>query len=125
MLKKPSIGEKEQIFIFLSESARKKADVYSFNEGFYFTKFPGIELEKCHQIIEKTLREIRKDGSKSDPSNLHKFFNAQQRRKRFNLPPVVMLKIDIYNRNSLKLILLLRVRQKVQVRFLHYLAIIS
>jgi putative deaminase of polymorphic toxin system len=80
------------------------AAIYSCNEGIYFTKFPGIELEKCVQVICKTIREIRKDGDRLVPCNLKMFFNAQQRRKRFNLPPSSTITIDIYEKNSLKLI---------------------
>ncbi|MHA1610502.1 MAG: deaminase domain-containing protein [Promethearchaeota archaeon] len=104
MLRNPSIDEEEQKFKYLSKSARQKAEVYSFNKGFYFTKFPGIEPEKFNQVIKKTVREIRKDGGRKLPDNLFRFFNAQQRRKRFNLAPGTMFKIDIYDRVSLKLI---------------------
>ncbi len=62
MLRNPSIDEKEQNFKYLSKSACQKAEVYSFNKGFYFTKFPGIEPKKCIQVIRKTVREIRKNG---------------------------------------------------------------
>jgi hypothetical protein len=104
MLRNPSIDEKEQKFKYISKSARQKAEVYSFNKFYYFTKFPGIEPEKFNQVIRKTVREIRKDGSRRFPDNLFRFFNAQQRRKRFNLAPGTMFKIDIYDRVSLKLI---------------------
>ncbi|QEE17378.1 deaminase domain-containing protein [Promethearchaeum syntrophicum] len=104
LLRNPLIDEKEQFFKYLSKSACQKAEVYSFNEGFYFTKFPGIEPKKCIQITRKTVREIRKNARKKFPDNLFRFFNAQQRRKRFNLAPGTMIKIDIYDRVSLKLI---------------------
>lgn len=103
-LRNPSMNEKEQNFNYLSKSARQNAGVYSYNEGFYFTRFPGIEPKKFNQVITKTIREIRKDGESGFPDNLFKFFNAQQRRKRFNLAPSTMIKIDIYDRISLKLI---------------------
>ncbi|MHA1745655.1 MAG: hypothetical protein ACTSWW_06625 [Promethearchaeota archaeon] len=103
MLRNLSIDEKEQKFKYLSKSARQKAEVYSLNQ-FYFTKFPGIEPEKFNQVIRKTVREIRKDGCRRFPDNLFRFFNAQQRRKRFNLAPGTMFKIDIYDQVSLKLI---------------------
>ena len=104
LLRNPSNDEKEHKFSYLKKSAQQKANVHSLSKEFYFTKFPGIEPEKLTQIIEKTIREIRKNGEKLVPDNLAKFFNAQQRRKRFNLAPGTMFKIDIYDQISLKLI---------------------
>ncbi|UYP46020.1 hypothetical protein NEF87_002305 [Candidatus Lokiarchaeum ossiferum] len=100
----PSIDEKEQLFNFLSESTCQNENVYFFDSIFYFTIFPGLEPKRCVQVIQKTVREIRKDGECSVPENLFKFFNAQQRRKRFNLSPGCLIRIDVYSRASLKLI---------------------
>ena len=104
MPKNPSSDEKEQKFLYLSKSARQKAEVFAYNKGIYFTKFSGIEPQKFNQVIRKTVREIQKDGEKESPTTLFRFFNAQQRRKRFNLAPSTMVTIDIYDRVSLKLI---------------------
>ncbi len=104
MPKNPSSDEKEQKFLYLSKSARQKAEVFAYNKGIYFTKFSGIEPQKFNQVIRKTVREIQKDGEKESPTTLFRFFNAQQRRKRFNLAPGTMVTIDIYDRVSLKLI---------------------
>ena len=105
MMRESLIDEKEHIFTYLSPSVRQIADVHCYNKEFYFTKFPGIEPEMFNQVLRKTIREIRKNGMDQIPDNLSRFFNAQQRRKRFNLAPGVWFNIDIYDKVSLKLII--------------------
>lgn len=101
---KIELGENGQLFTKLGPIYNTKTAEGSIFEGIYFTKFPGIDLPKCQQVMRKTLRELRKNAKNVVPDTLVRFFNAQQRRKRFNLAPGTNVVIDIYEQVTLQVI---------------------